>query len=233
MTLHKDLCVIPARGGSKRVPRKNVRLFTGLPMIAHSIRAAIASGCFGRIVVSTDDAEIAAIAREHGAETPFVRDAQLADDATGTAEVVIDAIRRLGAQNIEFTCCLYPTAPMVDPADLSAARTKLADSRAHSLVPVVEFDYPPLRAFRLDADGGLAFHWPQYALTRSQDVPRLMHDAGAFYWLRTSTFVASGKIVGDDCLAFPVDRLRYVDIDTDEDFRLAEALATAFRDKAQ
>jgi N-acylneuraminate cytidylyltransferase len=220
-----DLCIIPARGGSKRIPRKNIRPFAGLPMIAHVIRAAKASGCFARTVVSTDDAEIAAIAREHGAETPFVRSPELAGDITGTAEVILDAIERLGARDIEFTCCLYPTAVMTDPADLRNARKKLAASAADSLLPVVEFDYPPARALHLKKDGQVAFQWPEFALARSQDVPHLVHDAGAFYWLRTKAFLASRRIVGDRCIAFPVDRLRYVDIDTEEDLRLAEALA--------
>jgi N-acylneuraminate cytidylyltransferase len=229
VTSGTDLCVIPARGGSKRIPRKNIRMFAGLPMIAHAIRAARDSGCFARIVVSTDDAEISAVAREHGAETPFVRNAALSNDTAGTAEVVIDAIERLGSEATEFTCCLYPTAAMTDPADLRNARDKLAASAADSLLPVVEFDYPPARALRIEKGGRAVFHWPEFSLARSQDVPHLVHDAGAFYWMRTKPFLASRRIVGDNCLAFPVDRLRYVDIDTEDDLRLAEALAATFR----
>ena len=225
MSSETDLCIIPARGGSKRIPRKNIRMFAGLPMIAHAIRAAKDSGCFARIVVSTDDAEIAEIARGHGAEAPFVRAPELSNDTAGTAEVVIDAIERLNGGKFEFTCCLYPTAAMADPADLRNARQKLAASDAASLVPVVEFDYPPARALRLEAGGHVAFHWPEYALVRSQDVPHLVHDAGAFYWMRTAALLASRRIVGDNCLAFPVDRMRYVDIDTEDDLALAEALA--------
>lgn len=225
MTSQIDLCVIPARGGSKRIPRKNIRPFAGLPMIAHAISAAEDSGCFARIVVSTDDTEIAAVAREHGAETPFVRAPELSNDTAGTAEVVVDAIERLNASEFEFTCCLYPTAAMADPADLRNAREMLAASEADSLLPVVEFDYPPARALRLEGNGRIAFQWPEYALARSQDVPHLVHDAGAFYWMRTAALVASRRIVGENCLAFPVDRTRYVDIDTEDDFALAEALA--------
>lgn len=218
------LCVIPARGGSKRVPRKNIRPIGGLPLIAHSIRAARNSGCFSRVVVSTDDEEIAGIARQHGAETPFVRGAELANDTAGTAEVVSDAIRRLGAQDVEFTCCLYPTAPLITGADLSASLAMLAASAAPGLLPVTEFDFHPLRALHLDAGGAVSFAHPQYELTRSQDLPLLLHDAGAFYWLRTRDFLSGGRIVGPGTLGWPIPRTRAIDIDTEEDFRLARIL---------
>jgi len=218
------LCVIPARGGSRRIPRKNIRPLGGLPLIAHPIRAALASGCFARIVVSTDDAEIAAIAREHGAETPFVRDAALANDMAGTAEVVLDAIRRLGAEETTFTCCLYPTAPLETQEDLQQSLAELEASGAPALLPVTHFDFHPLRALKRNAVGAVEFAWPEHALTRSQDLPELVHDAGAFYWLRTRDFLASGRIVAPGAVGWPIPRLRAIDIDTEEDFAFAELL---------
>lgn len=218
------ICVIPARGGSKRIPGKNIRLLAGRPLIAHPIRAALASGCFARVVVSTDDPAIAAIAREHGAETPFMRDASLADDFTGTAEVIVDAIERLGAQSSPCVCCLYPTAPLVRPADLRNSLAKFRASGAYSMNSTTDYDFPPLRAFRISDDGRIAFNWPQYELTRSQDLPRLVHDAGAFYWLDTARFLKRQRLVGEDSIAWPMERLRAVDIDTEEDFHVAEFL---------
>jgi N-acylneuraminate cytidylyltransferase len=230
--LREALCIIPARGGSKRVPGKNIRLIGGLPMIAHPIGAALASGLFSRIVVSTDDAEIAGIARKHGAETPFVRDAALANDTAGTAEVVLDAIGRLGAQSIPFVCCLYPTAPLILPEDLQRSFDLLAKSGADGVVPVVAFDFPPQRAFRFAEGDRIAFASPQHALTRSQDLAELVHDAGAFYWLRTKAFLASRRIVSENTVGFRLPRHRAIDIDTEEDFRLADAMFAASRGSA-
>ena len=218
-----SLCVIPARGGSKRIPKKNIRLFAGKPLIARAIATALESGCFARVVVSTDDEQIAETAREHGAETPFLRNAELADDHTTTASVIEDAIRRTGYSG-EFACCLYPTAPLLRPADLADSLRALQESTASSLLAVTEYDFPPLRALVLANDGTVEFRFPDYALTRHQDLPRLVHDAGSFYWFRTSAFLQSGKLVSADTLAYEMDRLRCVDIDTEEDWRLAEQL---------
>ncbi|MEC9343719.1 MAG: pseudaminic acid cytidylyltransferase [Pseudomonadota bacterium] len=218
------ICIIPARGGSRRVPGKNIRLFAGKPLIAHSIAAALASGCFARVIVSTDDEAIAAAARDFGAEIPFMRDAALADDHTGTAAVVADAVRRADATGSAFVCCLYPTAPLVRAGDLRDALARLREDGAQSLISVAEFDYPPLRALKVLADGRVAFNWPEHTMTRSQDLPQLVHDAGAFYLFTTETFLADPRMVSADTLAWPLERLRAVDIDTEEDFRFAEAL---------
>ena len=218
------VCIIPARGGSKRVPGKNIRMLAGKPLIAHSIAAALESGCFTRVIVSTDDEKIADVARQHGAETPFVRSAELSDDHAGTVEVVADAIRRAGAADADFVCCLYPTAPLVRPGDIRDALDHFAKSGAQSLICTAEFDYPPLRALKLLGDGRVAFNWPENALRRSQDLPQLVHDAGAFYLFRTKPFLSGQATIGNDTIAWPMDRLRVVDIDTEEDFRFAEAL---------
>lgn len=230
--MREAICIIPARGGSKRVPGKNIRLIGGLPMIAHPIRAALASGLFSRIVVSTDDAGIAEIARAHGAETPFVRDAALANDTAGTAGVVLDAIARLGAQSVPFVCCLYPTAPLIVADDLKRTFELMQTSGADGVVPVTHFDFPPQRAFRIAENGRVAFASPQHALTRSQDLAELVHDAGAFYWLRTGAFLASRRIVSDNTVGYRLPRHRAIDIDTEEDFLLAEAMFAASRGSA-
>ncbi len=211
------------------MPRKNIRLFAGLPLIAHPIRAALQSGVFRQVVVSTDDEEIASIARQHGAEVPFIRNAALADDFAGTAEVVTDALQQLAPATI--CCCLYPTAPMVTPDDLRDAANLLTRSGADTVVAVTGYDFPPQRAFRLSDDGRLAWNWPEHELTRSQDLPELVHDAGAFYFLDVARFLARKRIVGPHALPLHIDRLRAVDIDTEEDFRFAEALFAMSRDR--
>ena len=218
------ICIIPARGGSKRVPGKNIRPLGGKPLIAHSIEAALSCGQFRDVVVSTDSAEIAKIAREHGASVPFLRDAALADDFTGTAEVLRDALAQLGDQGDDYLCCLYPTAPLVTPGDLTAAFERIRETGADNLVCVTEYDFSPWRALVEDDQGRLKFNWPEHELTRSQDLDRLVHDAGAFYWLRLKPFMAGGPIVAPNSVGYAMDRLRCVDIDTEEDFRFAEML---------
>lgn len=218
------ICVIPARGGSKRIPGKNIRSLAGLPLIAHPIRAALESGCFSRVVVSTDDENIAAIAREHGAETPFMRSAELANDFAGTAEVIVDAIVRLGAEDSPCVCCLYPTAPLVRPSDLQRSLERFRASGAYSMNSTTDFDFPPLRGFALTGEDRIEFMWPEYELTRSQDLPRMVHDAGAFYWLDTARFLKRQRLVGEDSICWQLERLRAADIDTEEDFHVVEFL---------
>ncbi len=218
------ICIIPARGGSKRIKGKNIRLFGGIPMIAHAVNTARDSKCFSRIIVSTDNEEIAAISRDYGAETPFVRDAQLADDHTPTAPVVADAIIRSGSQSIEYTCCIYPATPMLRPEDISAALELMHKAGANALLSVTEFDYPPLRALKPGPGDTVAFNWPEYETTRSQDLPELIHDAGQFYWMRTKPFLEDPRLVPKGTIAWHMDRLRCADIDTEEDLAFAEAV---------
>lgn len=220
----RAICIIPARGGSKRVPGKNIRPFAGKPLIAHSVAAALESGLFADVVVSTDDEAIAGIAREHGASVPFMRDPALADDHAGTAEVVLDAIGRIGAAEFDHVCCLYPTAPLVTADDLRAAQARLVETGAEGLVAVTDYDFPPLRAFHEGNDGRLAFNWPEHALTRSQDLPELLHDAGAFYWLRIPEFLDHKRLIPDNTTGYRLPRWRAVDIDTEDDFRFAQFL---------
>ena len=218
----KPVCIIPARGGSKRIPRKNVMDFNGKPLIAWSIQSALESNIFARVIVSTDDEEIAAISRTSGAETPFLRDRNLADDFTSTADVLLDALDHI--ENAHYACCLYPTAPMVLPKDLEEAFKLAQREEADTVVSVTDFDFHPLRAFERKQDGTVQFRWPENALTRSQDLPEMFHDAGAFYFFNVSAFRIQKKLIMDKTHAYYIDRSRSVDIDNAEDFKLAQIL---------
>lgn len=220
------LCIIPARGGSKRIPRKNIKPFCGQPMIAYSIQAAFASGCFERIVVSTDDAEIAAVAQAYGAQVPFLRPADLADDYSTTAAVMAHALRNLRAaeDNIGQVCCLYATAPFVRAADIRAGQTQLAVHQADYSFSVTTFPFPIQRALRLDAQGGVSMWQPNMFAVRSQDLEEAWHDAGQFYWGRTEAWLAQKPIFNSHAVAVPLPRHRVQDIDTPEDWQRAELL---------
>ena len=221
----QDLCVIPARGGSKRIPRKNVRPFGGRPMIAWSIDAARRSGCFARIVVSTDDEEIAAVARAHGAETPFMRPAALADDHAGTMAVMAHAVAALEAEGERpgRVCCLYATAPLVRPGDLARGRDAMAGDIDYALA-VAAFPSPIERALRVSPEGRATMIDPARYATRSQDLEPAYHDAGQFYWGRAAAWREGRPFYGRAPAAIVLPAERVQDIDTPEDWRRAEAL---------
>lgn len=216
------VCVIPARGGSRRIPRKNVALFHGRPMIGWSIAAARASGLFGRIVVSTDDAEIAAVALAEGAEIPFMRPADLAGDHTPTVPVIAHAVQALGLGAETPVCCLYATAPLVQAADLAAAAALLEG--ATYVMAVTTFPFPIQRALRRDAAGNVSMFHPEHMATRSQDLEEAWHDAGQFYWAQAGTWAAGTPVFGPGARGLPLPRHRVQDIDTPEDWARAEAL---------
>jgi pseudaminic acid cytidylyltransferase len=222
----KRLAVIPARGGSKRIPRKNLRQFAGRPIIAHSIQAARDSGLFDVVLVSTDDEEIAAVAREQGADVPFLRPRELADDHTGTQAVVKQAIEAVAAWRSmpEQVCCIYATAPFVRPEDLAAGLASLDTSGAEFAFSVTSFAFPIQRALRLDADGRVGMMWPEHMATRSQDLEHAWHDAGQFYWGRAQAFLAGVPLYSSASVAVPLPRHRVQDIDTEEDWRRAELM---------
>lgn len=219
------LAVIPARGGSKRIPRKNILPFAGRPMIAYAIGAARDSGLFEHIVVSTDDAEIAAIACTEGAEVPFVRPADLADDHTPTVPVIshaIQACRALG-WDVRETCCIYPGVPLIRAADIAEALRLLeAHSGAGYTFPVAPFPSAIQRALRHSADGSVEPFHPQFANTRTQDLEPAFHDAGQFYWAAAETWLSGGSIHGNG-RAIVLPQWRVVDIDTPADWDRAEA----------
>jgi len=220
------LALIPARGGSKRIPRKNIRPFRGRPMITWSIEAARASGCFDRIIVSTDDEEIAEVARGCGAEVPFQRPAHLADDQATTQAVVLHALQWSEQQGLapQAVCCLYATAPFVQPADLVAAGQLLEQAPAGSFVfSATSFPFPIQRAIRIDTAGRSAMFQPEHFNIRSQDLEEAFHDAGQLYWGRPHAWASSFNIF-EDGRPLILPRWRVQDIDTEEDWTRAELL---------
>lgn len=220
------LAVIPARGGSKRIPRKNIKLFGGLPMIAWSIRAAIESLCFDRIIVSTDDEEIAEVAKQHGAEVPFLRPANLSDDHTGTIPVIVHAI---GWQNqhgevASQVCCLYATAPFVEAADLQRGLSVLNSTGAGYAFSVTNYAFPIQRAFYITSDERIEMFYPEHFNTRSQDLLEAWHDAGQFYWGQASAWMEGKPLFGNDAVPVKLSRHIVQDIDTPEDLLRAELM---------
>lgn len=224
------IAIIPARGGSKRVPRKNIKAFHGQPMIAYSIQAALESDLFARVVVSTDDAEIAEVARSWGAEVPFVRPAELADDHAGTVEVIQHAVAALREQGEDFAyaCCLYATAPFVTPADLARGLDALEGhpDKAYAFT-ITDYASPVQRALRLRPDGGVESLYPEFYETRSQDLEPAFHDAGQFYWGRTQAWAQGAPLHAPHSLPVRLPRHRVQDIDTPEDWQRAEVLFAA------
>ena len=224
-----SLCLIPARGGSKRIPRKNIRLFRGQPMLAWSVLVAKASGCFDSIVVSTDDQEIAAVARDYGAEVPFLRPANLSDDYTGTKEVVAHAIDCLGHdQNPDLPiCCLYATAPFTQAVDLQQSHALLNASSCRTVVfAATSFPFPVQRAIRIDSDGYSQAVDARAVASRSQDLEPLFHDAGQFYLAKVSTWQNLSNVF-DVGRPLVLPRWRVQDIDTEEDWMRAELMHAA------
>ena len=228
------LALIPARGGSKRIPRKNIRPFRGRPMIAWSIEAARAAGCFDRILVTTDDEEIAAVARSHGAEVPFMRPAHLADDHATTQAVVIHSLEWCEQEGLapQALCCLYATAPFVQPADLVAAGQLLELVPTGSFVfTATSFSFPIQRAIQIDAAGCSVMFHPEHFNTRSQDLEEAFHDAGQFYWGRPEAWATSRNLF-EDGRPLILPRWRVQDIDTEEDWTRAELLHQLLEQKS-
>lgn len=225
------LAVIPARGGSKRIPRKNIKAFGGLPMIAWSIRAAIESHCFDRIIVSTDDAEIAAVAIEHGAEVPFVRPANLSDDHTGTTPVIAHAIdwqNQHGAAATEV-CCLYATAPFVQVDDLQRGLQVLQSTGVDYAFSVTSYAFPIQRAIRITPVQRVEMFQPENFKSRSQDLQEAWHDAGQFYWGQAQAWLAGKPMFSQSAAPVPLPRHRVQDIDTPEDWERAEWMFQAMQ----
>lgn len=221
-----NIAIIPARGGSKRIPRKNIKLFHGKPMIAYSIEAAIKSGCFDKVIVSTDDAEIADVAQQFGAQVPFMRPADIADDYATTLDVMKHALEWLEAQGdvIDNVCCLYATAPFVLPSNLKQGYEALQSGELDYAFSATSYAFPIQRALKLNAEGTVEMFQPEHFNTRSQDLIEAYHDAGQFYWGTTDAFKAKRPIFGVKSKAVLLPRKQVQDIDTPEDWDLAEAL---------
>lgn len=225
------LAVIPARGGSKRIPRKNIKLFCGKPMIAWSIEAARQSGCFDQIVVSTDDAEIAEVARQNGAQVPFMRPAELSDDHTGTTAVIAHAINWFVAQGQTpaQVCCLYATAPFVGADDLRRGLIVLTETGSDYAFSVTSYAFPIQRAIRINETGRVEMFNSEHFNTRSQDLEEAYHDAGQFYWGRAGAWLQGRMIFSPDATPVRLPRHRVQDIDTLEDWTRAEWMFKALQ----
>lgn len=225
-----NVAVIPARGGSKRIPRKNIRPFAGKPIIAYSIEAAKNSGLFDRIIVSTDDPEIAVVACSYGAEAPFVRPKELADDHAGTGVVIKHAVQWLSAEQIplEYVCCIYATAPFVQAQLLQKGFEMLVESEKNFAFSVTTYAFPVLRSLRLSAAGGVEPIWPENIPKRSQDLEEAYHDAGQFYWGRTDAWLKGLQVFSNDSVPIILPRHLVQDIDTPEDWRRAELMYKAW-----
>jgi len=224
------IAVIPARGGSKRIPRKNIRDFCGKPMIAWSIEAARISGLFDHIIVSTDDAEIAEVAKQWGAEVPFMRPAELSDDHAGTTEVIAHATQWTLNHNLDLdaVCCIYATAPFIQVDDLKLGLAALESGDWAYAFTVTDFAAPVFRSFKQTAEGGIEMFYPEHFLTRSQDLPVALHDAGQFYWGRPSAWIGGKRVFDRGSIPVVIPRWRVQDIDTMEDWLRAELMFRAF-----
>ncbi|MCM2461607.1 pseudaminic acid cytidylyltransferase [Pseudomonas sp. CG7] len=225
------LAVIPARGGSKRIPRKNIKAFCGKPMIAWSIEAALQSGCFDKVIVSTDDLEIAEVARQYGASVPFMRPAELSDDYTGTIPVIQQAVEWCRADGFDAhqVCCLYATAPFVSPEDLRRGLDVLEQTGSQYAFSVTSYAFPIQRAIRLTQAGRVEMFSPEHFNIRSQDLEESYHDAGQFYWGQASAWMGGKVIFSPESSAVLLPRHRVQDIDTPEDWIRAEWLYKAFQ----
>lgn len=223
------VAVIPARGGSKRIPRKNVREFCGKPMIAYSIEAAQKSGVFDRIVVSTEDQEIMDLARQYGAEVPFVRPEELSDDFVATTPIIAHAIEELAKEGpISSVCCIYATAPFVQADAIREGYELLTEHNAQYALSVTTFPFPIFRAIRLNDEGRVEMFWPEHLLTRSQDLPEAYHDAGQFYWGTPEAWLENKPIFDTHSVPVVLPRHLVQDIDTPEDWERAELMYRAY-----
>jgi pseudaminic acid cytidylyltransferase len=225
------VAVIPARGGSKRIPRKNIREFAGKPMIGHSIECALQSGLFDKVIVSTDDEEIASVARDCGAEVPFHRPQELADDRTGTAEVVAHATGWLQSHGLQLSavCCIYATAPFVRATDLRRALTLLEGGSWRYVFSATTFAFPIFRSFKLKVAGSVEMYFPEHFETRSQDLAEALHDAGQFYWGTAQAWLQRARIFDQWSTVIQIPRWRVQDIDTPEDWEYAQIIWQTLR----
>lgn len=221
------LCIIPARGGSKRIPRKNIKNFNGKPMIGHSILTAKNSGLFSQIIVSTDDKQIAQVAREYGAEIPFMRPSKLSDDFATTGQVMAHAVDFM-LKNSDWqgdeVCCLYATAPFIQAADLQDGIIKLRQTQADFAFSVTSFAFPIQRALKINELGEISMLQPELFTARSQDLTEAWHDAGQFYWGKTIAWLENKPIFNSHSVAVLLPRYRVQDIDTPEDWIRAEMM---------
>jgi N-acylneuraminate cytidylyltransferase len=218
--MNKSIAIITARGGSKRIPRKNVKEFFGQPMIKYAIDAALESKIFDIVMVSTDDEEIAQIARQYGADVPFMRSEATSNDFATTLDVLLEVMSQYKKNGIEFDslCCIYPCVPFLTGDVLVKANNTFAENDIDTLMPVVKFSYPIQRALRINNSGLLEYTYPEYVSSRSQDLEPMYHDVGMFYFYKTNSLSNLNKKIGH----FEMKEYEIQDIDTEEDWRYAE-----------
>lgn len=228
------IAIITARGGSKRIPRKNIKDFMGKPILAYSIEAALKSGLFQTVMVSTDDEEIAGIAKKYGAEVPFFRSAETSGDHATTTDVIMEVLAEYEkrGQFFDIACCMYPTAPFVTAQKLQSAMESLLESDADTLIPVVSFSYPPQRDLVI-REGKLIFEHPEFMNTRSQDLEPCYHDVGQFYLLRTKKFKENRNLMKGHILPFIIPETEVQDIDNQTDWEIAELKYRYLMEKEQ
>ena len=221
-----NIAIIPARGGSKRIPKKNIKDFLGKPIIAYSIEMAISCKLFNKVIVSTDDQEIKDIAKKYGAEVPFIRPKQFADDFTGTHEVIGHAVKWLEDKGeiIDYACCIYSTAPLIEKDDLIKGFELIKTGKWISVMAATNFSYPIFRSFENLPDGGLKMIFPEHYNSRSQDLPEVYHDAGLFYWAKPETWKKKPEKYGKKNSIIKIPNYRIQDIDTLDDWKKAEII---------
>lgn len=219
-----NLCIIPARGGSKRIPRKNIKNFLGKPIIGYSIEAALQSGLFDEVMVSTDDKQIAEIAKNLGAKVPFLRSDVTSDDFASTYDVIYEVIKNYNERGKAFTniCCIYPTSPLLKINQLKLGLDLLIKGDYTSVFPIVRYSYPILRSLRLEEGNRVTMNFPEYQLSRSQDLPDSFHDAGQFYWCNWVLLLQEGQMFTQNSAGIILDEIQVQDIDNLTDWKLAE-----------
>lgn len=220
----KKIAIIPARGGSKRIPRKNIKNFLGKPIIAYSIEAALESKLFDEVMVSTDDLEIANISRQYGAKVPFLRSDVNSNDFATTIDVIAEVIaeyKKLG-QEFDYTCCIYPCAPFVTAKILASSFKKINSERLDCILPVLKYGHPIQRALKIKKDNTIEMIAPEHMQTRTQDLEATYHDLGQFYMFKTTIMIAQKQIWNDNTGYIELREIESHDIDTIEDWELAE-----------
>lgn len=217
------VAIITARGGSKRIPRKNIKEFLGSPIIEYSIKAALESGIFDEVMVSTDDEEIAQIAKNAGANIPFMRSKNASDDYATTTDVIKEVLNQYKETGVEFdfACCIYPTAPFVTRELLLQAQKEVEENEADSCFPVIPFSFPPQRGMVI-SEGIAGYKYPEYQFSRSQDLDPMYHDSGQFYYFDVNKFNATGKMLGDCIRPIIISEMQAQDIDNEDDWKIAE-----------
>lgn len=218
------IAIITARGGSKRIPKKNIKMFCGKPIIAYSIEAALKSGIFSEVMVSTDSEEIAQIAREYGASVPFMRNEKTAGDYATTSDVILEVLDRYQkcGRSFEYICCIYPTAPFVTSEKLKKALQLMQTYNPLEVMPVVPFSYPPQRCFVISDDNFMEYKYKEYIRVRSQDLEKQYHDAGQFYFYDVEQYLKINGKIEKGIMPIIISEMEVQDIDNEDDWKMAE-----------